>query len=90
MVRKEGEGKVSRSVVMGRTDGRRYKAEMCPRCGKAMNIVSTNYGFDEFGIKRFSNREILLFNVCEECRVQTPITGARRLLDVCESQGKTS
>ena len=60
--------------VIGRIDGKRYQTEPCPKCKAPMNIVTKNYWFDEFKIKHYTDTEILLFNVCEKCRIQTPIT----------------
>lgn len=64
--------------IIGRYDGRTYKTEKCPDCGAPMMIASKNYMIDEFGIKHFLEKETLLFNVCEKCRVQTPITENQR------------
>ena len=63
--------------VLG-SDGRIYKSVGCPDCGTPMEIVSKNYWIDKYGIKHFTTTDILLFNVCEKCRIQTPITEKQR------------
>ena len=64
--------------ILGRHDGKIYKTEECPKCGDPMKIVSKNYWIDEYNIKHFTETEILLFNVCEKCNTQTPITESQR------------
>ena len=73
--------------VLGRTDGKWYKTILCSECGDPMELVSKNYIIDEWGLKHFTDSEILLFNICEKCRIQKPIQEGQKEDQSSSSRG---